>query len=45
MGMEWLYRALQEPRRLGGRYVTTNAAFIRLVAGEWVRTVRSAPNK
>lgn len=45
MGMEWLYRALQEPRRLGGRYVTTNAAFIRLVAGEWVRTVRSAPSK
>ncbi|NMO57806.1 WecB/TagA/CpsF family glycosyltransferase [Actinoplanes sp. TBRC 11911] len=42
MGMEWLYRALQEPRRLGGRYLTTNAAFIRLVAGEWARSVRSS---
>jgi N-acetylglucosaminyldiphosphoundecaprenol N-acetyl-beta-D-mannosaminyltransferase len=31
-GMEWLYRLLQEPRRLAGRYFFTNAQFIALVA-------------
>jgi N-acetylglucosaminyldiphosphoundecaprenol N-acetyl-beta-D-mannosaminyltransferase len=31
-GFEWLYRALQEPARLGRRYLTTNVAFIALVA-------------
>jgi len=36
-GMEWLYRVLQEPRRLGPRYITTNAAFIALVMREMVR--------
>jgi N-acetylglucosaminyldiphosphoundecaprenol N-acetyl-beta-D-mannosaminyltransferase len=34
LGMEWLYRALQEPRRLGKRYLTTNLAFIGLVLRE-----------
>jgi N-acetylglucosaminyldiphosphoundecaprenol N-acetyl-beta-D-mannosaminyltransferase len=34
IGMEWLYRALQEPRRLGKRYLTTNAAFVTMVARE-----------
>jgi N-acetylglucosaminyldiphosphoundecaprenol N-acetyl-beta-D-mannosaminyltransferase len=43
LGCEWLYRAVQEPRRLGRRYLTTNVAFIGLVTREWVRTVRSAP--
>lgn len=33
-GLEWLYRALQEPRRLGGRYVTTNVRFLAIVARE-----------
>ena len=42
IGCEWLYRALQEPRRLGRRYLTTNVAFVGLVAREWVRSVRSA---
>jgi N-acetylglucosaminyldiphosphoundecaprenol N-acetyl-beta-D-mannosaminyltransferase len=41
MGCEWLYRVLQEPRRLGGRYLTTNVAFVALVAGEWTRSFRS----
>jgi N-acetylglucosaminyldiphosphoundecaprenol N-acetyl-beta-D-mannosaminyltransferase len=36
-GFEWLYRALQEPRRLGRRYLTTNLAFTALVALELVR--------
>jgi N-acetylglucosaminyldiphosphoundecaprenol N-acetyl-beta-D-mannosaminyltransferase len=35
-GLEWLYRALQEPLRLGPRYVKTNTAFIRLVGSELV---------
>ncbi|MET7473687.1 WecB/TagA/CpsF family glycosyltransferase [Streptomyces sp. NPDC005648] len=36
-GMEWLYRALQEPRRLGRRYLTTNAAFLLMTAREFFR--------
>jgi N-acetylglucosaminyldiphosphoundecaprenol N-acetyl-beta-D-mannosaminyltransferase len=43
MGCEWLYRALQEPRRLGRRYLTTNVAFLALVAREWVRSLRVKP--
>jgi N-acetylglucosaminyldiphosphoundecaprenol N-acetyl-beta-D-mannosaminyltransferase len=43
LGCEWLYRALQEPRRLGRRYLTTNVAFIALVAREWARSIRSTP--
>lgn len=43
LGCEWLYRVLQEPRRLGPRYLTTNFAFLGLVAREWVRSVRFAP--
>ena len=27
-GLEWLYRALQEPRRLGPRYLKNNPAFV-----------------
>jgi N-acetylglucosaminyldiphosphoundecaprenol N-acetyl-beta-D-mannosaminyltransferase len=38
-GLEWLYRALQEPRRLGPRYLTTNAAFMGMVALEAAKTV------
>jgi N-acetylglucosaminyldiphosphoundecaprenol N-acetyl-beta-D-mannosaminyltransferase len=36
-GLEWLYRALQEPRRLGGRYLTTNVAFLALVLRDLLR--------
>jgi N-acetylglucosaminyldiphosphoundecaprenol N-acetyl-beta-D-mannosaminyltransferase len=36
-GMEWLYRAIQEPLRLGPRYLTTNVQFIGLVAIEVLR--------
>jgi N-acetylglucosaminyldiphosphoundecaprenol N-acetyl-beta-D-mannosaminyltransferase len=36
-GLEWLYRALQEPLRLGPRYLKTNLSFIALVAREAVR--------
>ncbi|MEU3842937.1 WecB/TagA/CpsF family glycosyltransferase [Streptomyces sp. NPDC028635] len=40
-GLEWLYRALQEPRRLGRRYVTTNASFLLMTAREFVRLTPS----
>lgn len=32
--LEWLYRLIQEPRRLFGRYMTTNWKFIRMVSRE-----------
>jgi len=35
-GLEWLYRAWQEPMRLGPRYLKTNLAFMRLVGLELV---------
>lgn len=44
-GMEWLYRALQEPRRLGRRYLTTNAAFVAMVLRELVRPSRATRQK
>ncbi len=36
-GLEWFYRAWQEPVRLGRRYLTTNMTFIGLVARERMR--------
>lgn len=32
--MEWLYRLLQDPKRLWKRYVTTNAKFIKYLMRE-----------
>lgn len=33
VGLEWLYRLVQEPRRLSGRYLRLNPAFlVRLIA-------------
>lgn len=34
-GLEWLYRLIQEPRRLWRRYLVEDLAFFRLVACEW----------
>lgn len=34
LGLEWLYRWAQEPRRLTGRYLRGNATFLRLVMRE-----------
>jgi N-acetylglucosaminyldiphosphoundecaprenol N-acetyl-beta-D-mannosaminyltransferase len=34
IGMEWLYRVLQEPVRLGPRYLKTNSRFVRLTLAE-----------
>jgi N-acetylglucosaminyldiphosphoundecaprenol N-acetyl-beta-D-mannosaminyltransferase len=38
-GLEWLFRVLQEPRRLARRYLLTNTAFALLVLGELARRV------
>jgi N-acetylglucosaminyldiphosphoundecaprenol N-acetyl-beta-D-mannosaminyltransferase len=31
-GLEWFYRFIQEPRRLGPRYLRTNARFAGMLA-------------
>jgi N-acetylglucosaminyldiphosphoundecaprenol N-acetyl-beta-D-mannosaminyltransferase len=36
-GMEWLYRTLQEPKRMWRRYLVTNVAFARILAGAMSR--------
>ncbi|MFF4774474.1 WecB/TagA/CpsF family glycosyltransferase [Microtetraspora fusca] len=41
LGIEWLYRMLQEPLRLGPRYVRTNARFVYLVVAELLRRRRA----
>ena len=40
LGLEWLYRLLQEPRRMFKRYVTTNTRFVAMVARERLRASR-----
>ncbi len=42
MGLEWFYRTLQEPRRLGKRYLTTNAAFLAMTVRELIHRTPSA---
>ena len=37
LGLEWLFRVLQEPGRLWKRYLVTNVAFLRLIASESFR--------
>jgi N-acetylglucosaminyldiphosphoundecaprenol N-acetyl-beta-D-mannosaminyltransferase len=34
LGLEWLFRLLQEPRRLASRYISTNTRFVALVLRE-----------
>jgi N-acetylglucosaminyldiphosphoundecaprenol N-acetyl-beta-D-mannosaminyltransferase len=36
-GLEWLFRLLQEPRRMWRRYLVTNTVFVALLAREWLR--------
>ncbi len=38
LGLEWLFRLKQEPRRLAGRYLVTNAKFCAIVASEVARS-------
>ena len=42
LGLEWLYRVIQEPRRLWRRYLITNMLFLGLVVRECFHRVRSA---
>ena len=35
-GLEWLFRLLQEPRRLAGRYLINNPRFVAAVVKEWL---------
>ena len=37
LGLEWLYRVKQEPRRLWRRYLVTNSQFLWLVARDRLR--------
>jgi N-acetylglucosaminyldiphosphoundecaprenol N-acetyl-beta-D-mannosaminyltransferase len=41
LGLEWLYRVKQEPRRLWKRYLVTNTLFCSLVMRELVRQIPS----
>ena len=41
LGLEWLYRVKQEPRRLWKRYLVTNTIFCSLVLQEFVRQLPS----
>jgi N-acetylglucosaminyldiphosphoundecaprenol N-acetyl-beta-D-mannosaminyltransferase len=40
LGLEWLYRVKQEPRRLWRRYLVTNSLFVGLVVRELLRPGR-----
>jgi N-acetylglucosaminyldiphosphoundecaprenol N-acetyl-beta-D-mannosaminyltransferase len=42
LGLEWLFRLAQEPRRLMRRYVVTNSRFVALVARSFVTRRRFA---
>jgi N-acetylglucosaminyldiphosphoundecaprenol N-acetyl-beta-D-mannosaminyltransferase len=37
LGLEWLYRVIQEPRRMWKRYLVTNTLFILGLMKEWFR--------
>jgi N-acetylglucosaminyldiphosphoundecaprenol N-acetyl-beta-D-mannosaminyltransferase len=39
-GLEWIYRASQEPRRLLGRYLSTNPRFVAAFARQYLRERR-----
>ena len=41
LGLEWLFRLAQEPRRLASRYAVTNTRFIGAVAAEMIRRRRA----
>jgi len=40
-GLEWLFRIIQEPRRMFPRYARTNGRFVWLVARAWLRDRRA----
>ncbi len=45
LGLEWLYRLLQEPKRMFRRYAVTNARFAWLLARELVRRGASSTER
>jgi N-acetylglucosaminyldiphosphoundecaprenol N-acetyl-beta-D-mannosaminyltransferase len=45
IGLEWMFRFLQEPRRMWKRYLLGNAAFVRLVIKAWVADRRPAARR
>jgi N-acetylglucosaminyldiphosphoundecaprenol N-acetyl-beta-D-mannosaminyltransferase len=40
VGLEWAHRLAAEPRRLSGRYFSTNTEFLLLLIGEMLRNRR-----
>ena len=44
LGLEWLYRVIQEPRRLAGRYARTNPRFLIRLAAQYLRLWRPNPS-
>jgi N-acetylglucosaminyldiphosphoundecaprenol N-acetyl-beta-D-mannosaminyltransferase len=44
VGLEWLFRLLQEPRRMFGRYARTNGRFMWLVARARLARPRTGPS-
>jgi N-acetylglucosaminyldiphosphoundecaprenol N-acetyl-beta-D-mannosaminyltransferase len=45
LGLEWLYRVKQEPRRLWRRYLTTNLLFMLMLARDLIFGPRTIPNR
>lgn len=45
IGMEWLFRVLQEPRRLFMRYLTTNSRFAAMLFGEFLSRLTGSKNR
>jgi N-acetylglucosaminyldiphosphoundecaprenol N-acetyl-beta-D-mannosaminyltransferase len=39
--MEWFFRLVMEPRRLGRRYLIGNAQFLTLALRQWIRQERT----
>ena len=40
-GLEWSFRLITEPRRLGKRYLVNNPSFVWRVATQWLRGTAS----
>ncbi|MFT5707583.1 MAG: N-acetylglucosaminyldiphosphoundecaprenol N-acetyl-beta-D-mannosaminyltransferase, partial [Oceanospirillaceae bacterium] len=40
MGLEWLYRVVQEPRRLWKRYLVTNTLFLGMLVKEMIKPTK-----
>lgn len=40
LGLEWLHRLIQEPRKMAWRYISTNSLFALMLAREWLSGLR-----